>query len=145
MNDELIPTGKNPYNKNRMVADAAILLRQDEAARQEPTGQYSKQSPNATKTYSMEEAKSLEIVPFDDSNPFGELTQTFNEHFSEIVQSAEVIQTEKEKPTGELVVGTKQSSKETVGDLLRSLREKNENKQNSFAIDLPDSLKPRIT
>jgi len=127
-----------------MVKDAAILLRENETLRQEPVGQHSKQSPGATKTYSMDEAKSLEILPFNDANPFGELTQTFNEHFSEIQQSAEVIQLEKDKPTGELVVGTKEASKETVGDLLRSIREKSEKQQNVFAIDLPASLKPKV-
>jgi hypothetical protein len=142
MPDSTAPT---PYNKNRMIQDAATLLRQDEVARQEPTGQYSKESPDAIKSYTMEEAKSLEIVPFDNANPFGELGQTFNQHFTEIQQSAEIIQLEKDKPTGELVVGAKQVSKETVGDLLRSVREKSEKQKKGFAFDLntdfPDFLK----
>lgn len=132
-------------HKTRIITDAAIMLRKDETARQEPIGQYSKSSPGAIKTYTTEEAKSLEILPFNDANPFGELTQTFNEHFAELAQSAEVIQLEKDKPTGELVVGVKPVSKETVGDLLRSMREKREQQSNICAIDLPESLKPKTT
>jgi hypothetical protein len=128
-------------SKEKLIANAALTLRQNEAAREEPIGQYSKESPEATKVYSMEQAKSLEIVPFNDENPFGELGQTFNQHFSEIQQSAEVIEVENAKPTGSLVVGKREASNETVGDLLRSIRDKSEKQQKGFAIDLPDFLK----
>ena len=81
-------------------------------------------SQGSFKTYSMEEAKSLEIVPFDDSNPFGEMTQNFTDHLAEMVAASDAISAEKEKLARSVVLTGSTDFKYTVKDLVKSLKDK---------------------
>jgi hypothetical protein len=122
----------NPYSLESLIQNAAVSLRKSQPV--ELTGKHSvtvdggtiivdtSKSAGSFKTFTVDEAKSLEIISKNDLNPFGELGQDFSEHFNEIVASSEAISKEKDRLSSAVVLGTKVKSLETFGDVLKGLR-----------------------
>jgi hypothetical protein len=128
---------KSPYSFESMLQNAAVSIHA--ARKAEPVGIPieivedgkkvvidTSKSAGSYKAYTMEEAKSLEIVPFNDNNPFGELDQDFAGHFKDMVASSEAIQAEKKRMGNALTVGVAASTDYTVKDLVKAFR-KDEN------------------
>lgn len=106
----------NPYSDPQLVRSAKKSVY---VVRPEPV-----KPSDSIKTYTSEEAKNLEIVPFasPDENPFGSLSLDFTEHFKQITKDAESISDAK-MSMDQSVALPRPTEKTSVGDLVKSLKD----------------------
>jgi hypothetical protein len=113
--DETIHTPNNPYDPANLLKQAkmAVLKNRPGLEPAKPCDQI--------KTYTMEEARKLEIVV---SGYEEETAQTFVDHFAEVSAASEAIAQEKQRMGATLALGGKLDTDYKVKDLLASLKEK---------------------
>jgi hypothetical protein len=114
--DDAIHTPNNPYDPANLLKQAkkSVLKNRPGLEPVKPSEQI--------KSYSVEEAMKLEIIPVGYGGE--DFSQTFTDHFAEVAAASEAIAQEKERMGTSVALGGKLNADYKVKDLLASLKEK---------------------